>query len=179
MVEQTLTVVYQMVTALHYLPCPPSLFVRMASFTLRCWKYQLLTFPVFPETKTCLFKQPIHSWEHLKGACWGTFILLKCFTLYYLTKQRNTHWIWWCQPWHPEVQSPSRDHVGHCHHPEGVEQTEENYQSSVCIAERLKQLENSLSGLLDPRRITRSHCSSYTSYGYCYLYPSANWIIDK
>ena len=34
MVEQTLTVVYQMVTALHYLPCPPSLFVRTASFTL-------------------------------------------------------------------------------------------------------------------------------------------------
>ena len=34
MVEQTLMVVYQMVTALQYLPCPPSLFVHTASFTL-------------------------------------------------------------------------------------------------------------------------------------------------
>ena len=100
-------------TAAHQAP-PPMGFSRQEyrsgvplpspnSFTLRCWKYRLLTFPVLSETKTCLFKQPIHSWEHLKGACWGTFILLKCFTLYYLSKEWNTHWIWWCQPMTPRT----------------------------------------------------------------------------
>ena len=122
MVEQTLTAVYQMVMAFHYLPCPPSLFLCTASFTLRCWKYQFLTFPVFPETKTCLLKQPIHSWEHLKGACWGTFILLKCFTLYYLTNEWNTHWIWWCQPMTPRSAAIILwPWVGHCQHSVGVQ----------------------------------------------------------
>lgn len=171
-----------MATALHhYLPRPPSLFVGIDSFTLRCWKCQLLTSPALSATRTCFFKQPRHSWEHPKGSLLRLFYSPKMF--YILLSYQGMEWP-------PDLVMSAYDTQKYSHclvTMSGILSTfctgrVDRWESSVFLFSSLSCWSN-LEVLLWPSwqvQYTCSDCWSHKFYWvFCYLYCNTNWILHE